>query len=95
MRVPQAAVSPAMGWTLGLGQRQGVDPALWHWGVNFPGYQALAIAWPDGQVAVVLVNGGALSVSPSGLRYSGLELAQEAVTELRGADQGSLWRGVQ
>lgn len=95
LRVPQAAVSPSMGWTLGLGQRQGADPALWHWGVNFPGYQALAIAWPDGQVAVVLVNGGALSVSPSGLRYSGLELAQEAVTELRGTDQGSLWRGIQ
>lgn len=95
MRVPQAAVSPGMDWTLGLGQRQGAESALWHWGVNFPGYQALAIAWPDGQVAVVLVNGGALSVSPEGLRYSGLELAQEAITELRGADQGPLWRGVQ
>lgn len=96
MRTPVVEAGPDAYWTLGLGRRRGDEAALWHWGVNFPGYQALALGWPDGTVAVVLVNGGALSLSPDGLRYSGLELAQSAVTEVRaGEDQGPLWRAVQ
>lgn len=96
MRVPAIEAAPDVDWTLGLGMRGGGEATLWHWGVNFPGYQSLALRWPDGSVAVVLVNGGALSLAPSAMRYSGLELAQGAVTELRnGDDQGRLWRDIQ
>lgn len=83
-------------WTLGLGRGRREGGALWHWGVNFPGYQALAMRWPDGTVAVVLVNGGAMSPAPSGMRYSGLEFAEIAMSEVRnGEDLGPLWRDIQ
>lgn len=96
MRVPAVRAGPDADWTPGLGRRRGGEPALWHWGVNFPGYQSLAMRWPDGTTAVVLVNGGAMSLTPSGLRYSGLERARQSVVDLRhGQSQGPLWRDIQ
>ena len=81
-------------WGAGLGLQHSPEQAAWHWGVNFPGYQALAMRWPDGDVAVVLINGGALAWSPSGLRYSGLEAAQTMIESFRGHRQGRLWRSI-
>lgn len=83
-------------WGLGLGVARGAPRTAWHWGVNFPGYQSLAVAnLETGQVTVVLMNGGSLSPGAGGMRYSGLERAQALVEDLEGRRLGPLWREVQ
>lgn len=93
---PQARVNPNYDWGLGVGLQRGETESVWHWGVNFPGYQALAIANREtGDVAVVLLNGGRLNISPSGLRYSGLEAARAAIADVQGGKHSAYWQGVQ
>lgn len=93
MLQPQARLSEHMAWGLGWGlQTRDGRTIAWHWGVNFPGYQALALAEPaTGRVAVVLTNGGALSFAPGGLRYSGLELARQVAVDWLGGVHGGFW----
>jgi len=83
-------------WGLGLGLHRGAPRTAWHWGVNFPGYQSLAVAnLETGQVTVVLMNGGSLSPGLGGMRYSGLERAQALVEDIEGRRLGRLWREIQ
>ena len=48
-----------------------------------------------GSPAVVLMAGGEMSVSPDGMRYSGLELALEALAEAGAPLEGRYWQGIQ
>ncbi|MFY0638001.1 serine hydrolase domain-containing protein [Maricaulis maris] len=83
-------------WGLGIAVETGDIPALWHWGINYPGYQAFAIAWPEsGDIAVILMAGGEMSFSPDGMRYSGLELAIEALADAGAPLKGRYWQGIQ
>ncbi|MBN8506153.1 MAG: beta-lactamase family protein [Burkholderiales bacterium] len=93
MLSPQARLSPQMSWGLGVGlQTSGGRAVAWHWGVNFPGYQALALAdLQTGKVAVVLMNGGSMSFSPAGHRFGGLELAHGVATAWLGGVHGRYW----
>lgn len=92
----QAPVNSEQDWGLGLGLQRGETQSVWHWGVNFPGYQTLAVAdRQSGDVVVILLNGGALSFSPSGLRYSGLEGAREVAADLLGGAHGVYWKNIQ
>lgn len=96
MTAVQAPVNDEQDWGLGLGLQRGETQSVWHWGVNFPGYQALAVAdRQSGDVVVILLNGGSLSFSPSGLRYSGLEGAREVVADLLGGAHGGYWKDIQ
>lgn len=96
MRLPAVAVDSDNGWALGLGVHLKPRPAIWHWGVNFPGYQAFAVSVPEtGQIVVIAMNGGALVPRLGGVRYSGLELARAGVAALGVPLPGSLWEGVQ
>lgn len=92
----QAPVNDEQDWGLGLGLQRGETQSVWHWGVNFPGYQALAVVdRQSGDVVVILLNGGSLSFSPAGLRYSGLEGAREVVADLLGGAHGAYWKDIQ
>jgi CubicO group peptidase (beta-lactamase class C family) len=83
-------------WGAGIGVTRSPGPAVWHWGVNYPGYQAFAIAWPEtGEAGVVLMSGGRLSPAPDGFRYSGLELAVDALAAGGAPMTGSWWQGIQ
>lgn len=96
MLAPQARASQGQDWGLGLGIQRGEDRLVWHWGVNFPGYQALAIARPEtGEAIIVLMNGGAMHFQPGGYRFAGLEMAREAATEILGGEHGAYWHEVQ
>jgi CubicO group peptidase (beta-lactamase class C family) len=96
MLSPQVEASADHDWGLGFGLQRGATQIVWHWGVNFPGYQALAIANPEnGDVAVVLLNGGAMSFSPDGMRYGGLEAAREAIATIQGGRHSAYWQDVQ
>ena len=96
MLTPQVEVNADHDWGLGVGLARGETTAVWHWGINFPGYQALAVAWPErGEAAVILTNGGPMSVTHDGMRYSGLELARTALAEAFGGYQSAYWQGVQ
>jgi CubicO group peptidase (beta-lactamase class C family) len=93
---PQVFVNPQQDWGLGVGLQHNGARIAWHWGVNFPGYQALAVVDVEtGDVMVVLMNGGALSFSPEGYRFSGLELARNAVVAIQGGRHSAYWQGVQ
>jgi CubicO group peptidase (beta-lactamase class C family) len=96
MLAPQARANAENDWGLGVGLQNGETPTVWHWGVNYPGYQALAIANREtGDVAVILMNGGQLSFSPSGFRYSGLETSRLAIAHIVGGRHGAYWQGIQ
>jgi len=96
MRTDLLPVQEDTAWGLGIAVEDGDAPSLWHWGINYPGYQAFAIAWPEtGDIAVVLMAGGEMSVSPDGMRYSGLELALEALAEAGAPLEGRYWQGIQ
>lgn len=84
-------------WGAGIGVTTAERPALWHWGVNFPGYQAFAVIWPDtGEAAVILTSGGQLSPTWSGgFRYSALELSVDALTRAGAPLDAYLWDGIQ
>ena len=42
MLSPQVKVSERVDWGLGIGLQPGESTqAVWHWGVNYPGYQSL------------------------------------------------------
>lgn len=83
-------------WGLGIGVTTGAPAAIWHWGVNFPGYQAFAVAWPEsGEAAVILTSGGQMSFTPSGFRYSGLEASLDALAAGGAPVEGSWWEGIQ
>lgn len=95
MRTPAVSVNPDNAWALGLGVHRAPRPAIWHWGVNYPGYQAFAIAVPEtGQIVVIALNGGAITPRPGGPRYSGLDLARDGVTALGIPMGGTFWEGV-
>ena len=92
MLTPHAEVNADQDWGLGLSVQRGEHPVIWHWGVNFPGYQAFAMAWPDsGDGMVVLMNGGSMAFSLGGMRYGGLELAREAVIAVQGGEHSGYW----
>jgi CubicO group peptidase (beta-lactamase class C family) len=96
MLTPQVAVNADQDWALGITVQRGEQPVIWHWGVNFPGYQAFAMAWPEtGDGMVVLMNGGPMSFSPGGMRYGGLELAREAVIAVHGGTHSAYWQDAQ
>lgn len=95
MRTPAVSVNADNAWALGLGVHRTPRPAIWHWGVNYPGYQAFAIAVPEtGQVVVIALNGGAIIPRPGGLCHSGLELVRDGVVALGVPMPGSFWEGV-
>lgn len=96
MLSPQVEVNQAYDWGLGVGLQRGEPRTIWHWGINFPGYQAFAAAWPEtGDAVVIFLNGGALSVTPDGFRYAGLEAARDALIAVQGGRHGAYWQGVQ
>jgi CubicO group peptidase (beta-lactamase class C family) len=93
---PQTRVSDDIAWGLGFGLQSAPTPAAWHWGVNFPGYQALAlIDLETGDTTVVLMNGGAMTPTLEGMRYAGLEQAQGLIAETHGRSSRPPWQGVQ
>ncbi|MBI1196569.1 MAG: serine hydrolase [Phenylobacterium sp.] len=95
MLKPLVRANATNAWGLGVGLQTQPQPAVWHWGLNYPGYQALAVAWPrTGDVMVVMTNGGAMSLAPGGYRQSGLELARGAVVAVEGGPQGTFWAGL-
>jgi CubicO group peptidase (beta-lactamase class C family) len=92
MLTPHVEVNADQDWALGLSIQRGEHPVIWHWGVNFPGYQAFALAWPDsGDGMVVIMNGGSMAFSLGGLRYGGLELARESVIAVQGGEHSGYW----
>jgi CubicO group peptidase (beta-lactamase class C family) len=97
MTRPRIRVNAENQWGLGIGIQE-IDGAtsLWHWGINFPGYQSLLIGRPatrDG--VVILMNGGPMSATLSGQRYAGLELARELAARILPGPHGAYWHGVQ
>lgn len=84
-------------WGAGIGVTTAERPALWHWGVNFPGYQAFAVIWPDtGEAAIILTSGGQLSPTWTGsFRYSALELSVDALTRAGAPLDAYPWEGIQ
>ena len=96
MLTPQVAVNAQHDWGLGVGIQRGEVPVIWHWGINFPGYQSFAVAYPQtGDVMVVMTNGGPMSITANGYRYAGLELARDAVIAIEGGEHSAYWQGVQ
>lgn len=92
MLQPAVSVSENNGWGPGFAVQTTGDQAIWHWGVNFPGYQAFTIGWVDQRDAMVVLNaGGAIAISPSGIRYSGLELAYDMIDATAGRLRGRYW----
>jgi CubicO group peptidase (beta-lactamase class C family) len=93
---PQIRLDESNAWGLGIGiQTIGGSTTLWHWGVNFPGYQSWLLARPatrDG--LVVLMDGGSMSVIGGRNRYSGLELARELAVRILPGPHGGYWSAV-
>jgi len=84
-------------WGLGIGiqELQG-KTVIWHWGVNYPGYQSLMLGIPEsGDGLVVLMNGGPMTITLDGPRFSGLELARELAARVLPGPHGAYWHGVQ
>jgi CubicO group peptidase (beta-lactamase class C family) len=84
-------------WGLGIGiQEIGAAKMIWHWGVNYPGYQSLMLGSPySGDGLVVLMNGGPMVITAEGPRYSGLELARELAIRILPGQHGAYWQGIQ
>jgi CubicO group peptidase (beta-lactamase class C family) len=97
MVASQVEVSQRVAWGLGVGLQSGDEvDAVWHWGVNFPGYQSLAVGFPQQRIGVVvLTNGGPASFTPNGMRYAGLELAREVAFRAVGGEHYGYWNDVQ
>ena len=94
---PRIRVNEQTSWGLGIGIQQiGGRKVIWHWGVNYPGYQSLMLGLPDsGDGLVVLMNGGPMTMTMEGPRFSGLELARELAGRLLPGPHGDYWHGVQ
>ena len=97
LTAPRVRVNDENEWGLGIGI-QGIDDStvVWHWGINYPGYQSLMLGVPataDG--LVVLMNGGAMLIAPGGSRWVGLELARELAARVLPVPHGAYWHGVQ
>ena len=91
----QVVVNDHNSWGLGLGIQVGEENAIWHWGVNFPGYQALFVAWPTkNKGAVVLMNGGSFYLTASNPRFKGLELARIFIADIFGHQHFDYWQNV-
>jgi CubicO group peptidase (beta-lactamase class C family) len=94
---PRVSVNEENSWGPGIGIQQiGEELTIWHWGINFPGYQALMLGRPaTGDGVVVLVNGGSLTMTLGSPRYSGLELAREVAARVLPGAHGAYWQGIQ
>jgi CubicO group peptidase (beta-lactamase class C family) len=94
---PRVSVNEENSWGPGIGIQQiGEELTIWHWGINFPGYQALMLGRPaTGDGVVVLVNGGSLTMTMGSPRYSGLELAREVAARVLPGAHGAYWQGIQ
>jgi len=92
----QITASPHNDWGLGIGiQTNSKQKNIWHWGVNYPGYQALMIGYPEHRLGiVVLMNGGPMGYGKDGLSTGGLELARIIVAEAVGGEHHDYWKGV-
>jgi CubicO group peptidase (beta-lactamase class C family) len=97
MLTPQVEVAERIAWGLGVGIQTGdSSDAIWHWGVNYPGYQSLVIGFPDERIGVViLMNGGPMSLTSAGTRMAGLELAREIAFRALGGEHYGYWNEVQ
>lgn len=95
MFTAQVKVNEHNAWGLGVGVQQSDSPAVWHWGVNYPGFQALFVMWPDNRDgAVILMNGGQMSLTNEGIRYSGLEMARNIVAKVFGGQHFDYWQNI-
>lgn len=96
MLSPQVEIGDRVNWGLGVGLQPGDEvDAIWHWGVNYPGYQSLVVGFPEDRIGVVvLTNGGPASFTSSGMRYAGLELAREIAFRAIGGEHYGYWNEV-
>lgn len=97
LTTPRVRVNAENNWGLGIGvQEIDGNRKIWHWGINYPGYQSLMLGDPATRSGlVILMNGGSLLISSSGPRWSGLELARELAGRLLPGPHGAYWHGVQ
>lgn len=96
MMSSQADVNAHYEWGLGMGIQKGKEQRIWHWGVNFPGYQSLFIASPQRKEAVVvLMNGGPMYFTPGNFRFGGLELARDLINKVMGGVHHGYWQEIQ
>lgn len=97
LTTPRIRVNDETSWGLGIGIQQiGGTKVIWHWGVNYPGYQSLMLGLPEtGDGLVVLMNGGPMMITLEGPRFSGLELARELAARVLPGPHGAYWHGVQ
>ena len=69
---------------------------IWHWGINYPGYQALMVGYPEHRLGiVVLMNGGVMLRRDGHWSGRGIELAREIVAEAVGGEHHDYWIGIQ
>ncbi len=97
MLQPQVQVNPHNAWGLGIGiQTHSKQKVVWHWGINYPGYQALMVGYPEYRLGiVVLMNGGVMLRRSGGFSGRGLELARNIVAEAFGGEHHDYWIGIQ
>ena len=97
MLEPQVEVNSHTAWGLGIGiQTHSMQKVIWHWGINYPGYQALMLGYPEQRLAIViLMNGGPMVYGWNGLSTRGLELAREIVAKSFGGEHYNYWLGIQ
>ncbi len=97
MLEPQVQVNPHNAWGLGIGiQTHSKQKVIWHWGINYPGYQALMVGYPERRLGiVVLMNGGVMLRRSDGWSGRGLELARNIVAEAVGGEHHDYWIGIQ
>ncbi len=97
MLEPQVEVNSHTAWGLGIGiQTHSKQKVIWHWGINYPGYQALMLGYPEQRLGIViLMNGGPMVYGSEGLSTRGLELAREIVAKSFGGEHYNYWLGVQ
>lgn len=92
----QIQVNEYYDWGLGVGIQKGSEKIIWHWGVNYPGFQSLFIAWPlRGDGMVLFMNGGPMYLTPKNPRYSGLEMARDIVIKTFGGEHYDYWQQIQ
>jgi len=97
LSTPLVSVNDENSWGPGIGiQKIGDEVTIWHWGVNYPGYQALMLGRPaTGDGVVVLINGAPFTITPGRPRYAGLELAREVAIRVLPGPHGAYWQGIQ
>lgn len=89
---PQVEVNEHNDWGLGVGLQKGEEAVVWHWGVNYPGFQSLFVAWPEyNRGVVIFMNGGPMSLTFGSTRFQGLELARELVAQIMGGTHFGYW----